>query len=184
MQLIHYVEDLFISYAFDVIKRVLSDFESQKEIQSSQSSFQRNYMSDYHTEQIRSYKYDINYSLAISSSLLLKDIQTYADQYHEFRQHYSEYFNLSQEEEKQIHTVNNEIQEESKAIEDSADLTSDFSEDQFDPDKPMIEVDENLSKSFICLKLIDKYRVKNDIRYIDELKANFTDETSESYEIF
>ena len=48
----------------------------------------------------------------------------------------------------------------------------------------MIEVDENLSKSFICLKLIDKYRVKNDIRYIDELKANFTDETSESYEIF
>ena len=28
MQLIHYVEDLFISYAFDVIKRVLSDFES------------------------------------------------------------------------------------------------------------------------------------------------------------
>ena len=53
--------------------------------------------------------YEINYSLAISASILQKDIQTYADQYHVFRQYYSEYFNLSEEEEKQIHSGNNEI---------------------------------------------------------------------------
>ena len=48
----------------------------------------------------------------------------------------------------------------------------------------MVVVHENLSMSFNCLKLINKYRVKNDIRYIDELKANFMDETSESYEYY
>ena len=63
-------------------------------------------------------------------------------------------------------------------------MTSDFSEDQFDTDKTMVEVHENLSKSFICLKLINKYRLKKDIRYIDELKATFMDETSESNENF
>ena len=101
LNVIQSVEDLFTGYATDTIDRVIQDFKAQSELRtSSGSSAFSKYLAadaaskDYPTK--RTFK--IQHEYAILTSLLLNDIQAYADLYSKFRKRNFEYFNLTAKE--------------------------------------------------------------------------------------
>jgi len=149
---IHAVEDLFVNYASDIIGRVVKDFQAQQDFTSSQGSAAQ------HLKRSRSPRlFQVKYEFAISTSLLLNDIQAYADSYSKFRQHNSQYFDLTEEEEQQRSKF-------APRLDCQLDLGKSSSESESDESDliAQVPVDLELSKCFTCLQIIDEFRFKNE----------------------
>ena len=176
-------------YSSDTIDRIIQDFKAQSELRSSSGSAYAKYMTnsdeanqkDYPTK--RTFK--IQHDYAISTSLLLNDLQAYADLLAKFRKRNHQYFNLTEKElesaalEQQIKTVS------------SSSCTSDSEDDGKRSESAEMQnevpVDPQLTRCFECLQLIDDFRYRNDAALIDELMMRWNDpsddyESSEPYE--
>ena len=92
IQAMHTVEDIFIAYGRDTIERVVEDLKNQQELRTGQNnSFtSANQRKNYPKKRVFTIKHD----LAISTNLLLNDIQAYADRNCTFRMQNPEYFDF------------------------------------------------------------------------------------------
>mmetsp|Transcript_37613 Transcript_37613/g.49525 ORF Transcript_37613/g.49525 Transcript_37613/m.49525 type:complete len:138 (+) Transcript_37613:1970-2383(+) len=83
---IHLIEDIFVSYAQDVVNRVIRDLNSQEESRMKpEQAFRESLTSTGHVRLQGPRIFLISHSLAISTSLLLNDLQAFADRYSLFR---------------------------------------------------------------------------------------------------
>lgn len=85
MLAIHEVEDIFVAYAEDTIDRVIQDFTSQTS--DVKKKFKNRKIS----------KLDLKRNFAISVSLLMNDIQSFANLYRGFRDQNPEYFDYEEQ---------------------------------------------------------------------------------------
>lgn len=85
MLAIHEVEDIFVAYAEDTIERVIQDFMGQN------SELKKKFKNRNNP------KYELKRNFAISVSLLMNDIQSFANLYRGFRDQNPEYFEFEEQ---------------------------------------------------------------------------------------
>lgn len=126
------MEDIFVSYAQDTITRVILDLRNQNEERSREGSNIN--------QQPR--LYEVSHALSISTSVLLNDIQTFADRYSKFRIQNATYFDLTADE------LNAKIKP--IKLEDSAEDSDDSVSSELEMEA-QVPVDPELSKCYNCL---------------------------------
>ena len=127
----------------------------------------------------KTFKIKRNYYL--STSILLNDIQNFADLYRLFRDTHSQYFDLQDE-------VGQGHAEITAHDQQSSDASSNNNMNDAGSPEMVVPVDPDLCRAFSNLQLIDQYRLSGDALLLDNLIQNAespldpNDESSEEFD--
>lgn len=92
------IEELFVTYAQDVISRVVYDLNSQNEMHSSQGSALKRWMQENQKDYPIARYFEIKRNLSVSTSILVNDIKAYVRLCSKFHETHATFFDMSDEE--------------------------------------------------------------------------------------